>query len=62
MKLTPLEKQLLKALKLASEHLDYCGYGDRWERECAQAAKLEEKIAAAIEAAETYQRTRLARV
>src|SRR5262249_21154797 len=49
--LTPLERQLLKALKAAKDHLDYCGYGDNWERQCAQAAKLEQTIDAAIEAA-----------
>ncbi len=43
--------ELLEALKAASEHLDYCGYGDSWERECAVAAGLEKQIAAAIEAA-----------
>lgn len=46
-----LEQQLLEALVAASDHLDYTGYGDSWERECAQASKLEEKIHAAIEAA-----------
>ena len=51
-KLTPLETQLLEALRAASEHLDYCGYGDKWERECAKAAGLEKQINAAIEAAE----------
>ncbi len=38
------------ALAEASSHLDYCGYGDRWERECANHAKLPEKIEAALEA------------
>ena len=47
-----LEKQLLEALCAASEHLDYCGYGDTWERECADQDKLSEKIAAAIKAGE----------
>ncbi len=26
---------LVAALKAAQEHLEYCGYGDAWERECA---------------------------
>lgn len=43
-----LERQLYEALELAAAHLDYCGYGDAWERECASAAKLDEKIAAAL--------------
>jgi hypothetical protein len=38
-------EKLTKALKVASDHLDYCGYGDSWERECARAAKLPEQIA-----------------
>ena len=42
---------LLEALKAASEHLDYCGYGDSWERECAVEAGLEKQIAAAIKRA-----------
>jgi len=35
--------------KQAQEHLDYCGYGDRWERECADAAKLPNVIQSAIQ-------------
>lgn len=50
--MTKLEKQLYEALKAAKEHLDYCGYGDSWERECARAQKLEEKIDEALAAAE----------
>ncbi len=30
-----LVKKLGDALKDASEHLDYCGYGDSYERSCA---------------------------
>jgi hypothetical protein len=51
-KLTELEQHLLDALQAAKEHLDYCGYGDSWERECAEAQGLEAKIDAAIGAAE----------
>lgn len=43
-----LEQQLFGALVLASDHLDYTGYGDTWEREGAEAQKLPEIIAAAI--------------
>ena len=31
-----LIKQLGETLQKASDHLDYCGYGDSWERECSQ--------------------------
>lgn len=48
--MTRLEEQLLAALIDARNHLDYCGYGDSWERECAQASKLEDRIEAAIAA------------
>ena len=44
--------ELLDALKDARDHLDYCGYGDSVERECAVAEKLEERIEAAIAKAE----------
>jgi hypothetical protein len=43
-------QQVLTALVDASDHLDYCGYGDSWERECAQAQGLKQKIKEAIEA------------
>lgn len=42
--------QLADALEQASSHLDYCGYGDAWERECAEAAGLEKTIADALKA------------
>ena len=42
-------KLLRDALDLAWKHLDYCGYGDSWERECARSSKLDEKIADAME-------------
>jgi hypothetical protein len=31
-------------LKEAYGHLEYCGWGDSWERECVQATKLPERI------------------
>jgi hypothetical protein len=40
--------ELLAALEAASEHLDYVGYGDSWERECAHDARLPEQISEAI--------------
>lgn len=41
-------ERLLIALTEASKHLDYCGYGDAWERECAQHDRLEGRIKAAL--------------
>ncbi len=46
-----LAPQLLDALRKAQQHLEYCGYGDKWERECATSDKLPELIEAAIKAA-----------
>ena len=46
--LTPLERLLYDALEAASNHLDYCGYGDNWERECAYAQELPKKISDAL--------------
>lgn len=42
------------ALKLASDHLDYCGYGDSWEREIAKDSGLEDDINRAIGIYEEY--------
>jgi len=59
MKLYKNERQLIKllgnALDAAESHLEYCGYGDSWEREGAYHAKLPEQIAAAIKAYNQYQ-------
>ncbi len=44
--------ELLEALIDAKEHLEYCGYGDKWERECAESEGLEDKINKAIAKAE----------
>ena len=41
---------LREALRAAEQHLEYCGYGDRWERECARSAKLPEQIVDALAA------------
>lgn len=38
-------KQVLyETLVKAKEHLEYCGYGDSWERECADVTGLPEDI------------------
>jgi len=44
-----------EALEAAKDHLDFCGYGDSYERECAFADKLPEKIEAAISVAELHE-------
>lgn len=54
-KLTPLETQLLEALREAHEHLNYCNYGDKWEHECAVEAKLDKRIQEAIDAADAQE-------
>ncbi len=41
-------KKLAAALLAAKEHLGYCGYGDRYERECARDSKLEQQIDEAL--------------
>jgi len=37
-------KEAVDMLKEAHDHLEYCGYGDKWERECAREDKLDERI------------------
>jgi len=46
------------ALTEASEHLDYCGYGDAWERECADSESLPGKIETAVEKYEEHLKSR----
>lgn len=41
-------KQLKFALTLAKQHLDWTGYGDKYERECAREAGLEAVIDKAL--------------
>lgn len=48
-----VNKELLSALIEASDHLDYCGYGDSYERECARDSNLEATIEVAISNAQT---------
>jgi hypothetical protein len=46
-------ERLTEALQAAYDHLEYCGYGDAWERECALSGKdpLDKKIEAALASA-----------
>ena len=34
-------EELQKALEDALEHLDYCGWGDRWENGCSEGLQKE---------------------
>ena len=38
--MTEPAKELYKLLDEAVDHLNYCGYGDSWERECAEEIKI----------------------
>ena len=49
-----ITQKLLAVLKKAQTHLEYCGYGDTYEKECAMAEKLPEQIADVIKEAEEY--------
>ncbi len=40
--------RLREALEAARDHLNYMGYGDSWERECARADGLPDKIEKAL--------------
>lgn len=44
-----LFKELREVLELAGSHLEYCNYGDKWERECAFEDKLPQRIAEILE-------------
>ena len=41
-------KELYDALVLAYNHLEWCGYGDKYERECARDERLSQTLATAI--------------
>ena len=41
-------KNMVLLLKDCDEHLDYCGYGDRWEREMAYSIDLPNRLEAAL--------------
>ena len=43
--------EIREALEAAVSHLEYCGYGDSWEREGAEAQKLPERLEKAIKTA-----------
>lgn len=43
--------QLVEALEEAKDHLEYCNYGDSWERECAICSRLAFRIDEALKAA-----------
>jgi thioredoxin reductase len=47
-RLHAVNEELLEALEAAVEHLDWVGYGDKWERECAHSAELPSKLECAI--------------
>jgi len=42
---------LLAALATAHRHLEWCGYGDSYERECARDSGIPEQLEAALAAA-----------
>jgi hypothetical protein len=44
MKAVNMHDKLVSALKKAHEHLEWTGYGDRYERECARAEGLPEML------------------
>lgn len=41
-------RELGEVLEAAKAHLEFCSYGDAWERECARASKLPERIEDAL--------------
>lgn len=45
-----LAQMLFTMLGEAVAHLDYTGYGDNWERECADHSKLPERLERALTA------------
>ena len=49
--LVPTYKKVLGALQEAETHLEYCGYGDNWEREIAKDLGLASMIEAALTSA-----------
>ena len=46
----PTYEELVKGLKDALYHLDYCGWGDAWERECSE--DLRKELPALLERAQ----------
>ena len=41
-------KEVVEIAEALRDHLDYCGWGDSWERECAEADNLSGRADAAI--------------
>lgn len=41
-------EEMARALAESLAHHEYCGWGDRWERECADEEKLPDKIESAL--------------
>ena len=37
-------KELVKLFAEMADHLDFCGYGDQYERECARDDKLPQRV------------------
>ncbi len=46
---TDRERKLFLALEAAHQHLEFCGYGDSYERECAKEQGLDKQIGAALD-------------
>lgn len=44
-----LDAEIYQIIEEISDHLDYCGYGDKWEREVAKEHKLPEKMSKLVE-------------
>lgn len=53
-KQTLLLKNTSVALQNAYEHLEWCGYGDNYERECANAKGLSSELETALEDVSEY--------
>jgi hypothetical protein len=54
MKEKELVELLINALEKAKNHLEYCGYGDKWEREIALDNHLPTDLEIALEAGYKY--------
>ena len=50
-------QELIKLFNEAVSHLEYCGYGDAWERECAEYKNLPERLEAMQKYLETLEAT-----
>ncbi len=43
-----MSKEELELFKELLHHMEYCGWGDKWERECADYSKLPERCDALV--------------